>query len=501
MKETNGHDQSDDQYKKISAKNSNATARLQNFYCKYKESILFNKNLLIADTCSLFASALFAEIYFILINGNYLANAVFTALVEYSVDTPIFFALYYIDNRHKYVIQDGGNNIGLTASHQKIDTQKIRKDIIRLLGAFSICDVMYVVIKVFVQFQLLEQTNLQPYQAAMLSSLIGWATFLILINITMKAIKIFNSVEIKWYYVIILSISISNSVIFFSSPDTKVLYDNLILDSSAGLAASSALIVLFRHLRQQRQQQLQQQDKKLMSRGIDSSIRKVLFMSLAAGITLWFTAEVIWAYYQVWLGIDNPFPSIADALWLIGYGFFIYNLYKLFNSLRIRTAATTATNARNYKHLVVTVVVVIAIASTYIATVFIFAMSTNPFDGHQHGYQDILGFIISIAYPILDGVMLVPAVTILWSLRRADPAFTHWILICTFIIMLTIGDIGFGYSELIINEDTAKKQLWIWDTFYNASYISIAAALLWYNKFTLVSVTSGLDGGLKKKYQ
>jgi hypothetical protein len=100
----------------------------------------------------------------------------------------------------------------------------------------------------------------------------------------MRAIKILNNDEIKWYYAIILSISISNSIIFFSSPNTKALYDNLILDSAAALAASSALIVLFRHHRQQRQQKLQQQ---LVSGGIDnSSTRRVLFMSLAAGLIL-----------------------------------------------------------------------------------------------------------------------------------------------------------------------------------------------------------------------
>jgi hypothetical protein len=176
MKENIDHDedQSDHEYQKGSTKRSDATTGLQNFYCKYKETILFNKNLLIADTFSLFVSALFSEIYFILINSSYLANSIFTALVEYSVDTPMFFVLYYIDNRHKYIIQDGNNsNNRLTANRQKTDTRKMRNDIVRLLGAFSICDVMYVVIKVFVQYQLLQQTNLQPYQAAMLSSLIG----------------------------------------------------------------------------------------------------------------------------------------------------------------------------------------------------------------------------------------------------------------------------------------------------------------------------------------
>jgi hypothetical protein len=42
-----------------------------------------------------------------------------------------------------------------------------------------------------------------------------------------------------------------------------------------------------------------------------------------------------------------------------------------------------------------------------------------------------------------------------------------------------------------------KKELWIWDTFYNASYISIAAALFWYNKFSVVAVIDDANGRSK----
>jgi hypothetical protein len=519
MKEDNGgghHDRDVYHYPKGGKKSRSDTTTtasgLQNFYHKYKEAILFNKNLLIADTCSLFVSSLFAEVYFQLINSSYIADSIFTALVEYGVDTPIFFVLYYIDNRHKYyyrITQDEDDSNKNKQKLKKRDTRKIKSDIIRLLGAFSICDVMYVVIKIFVQYQLLQYANIQPYEAAIVSSLIGWAAFLVLINITMRAIRIFSSSEIKWYYGIILSISISNSIIFFSNPDVKVLYDNIILDCAAAIAVYSVLVVLYKQHKQKQLQQPPQQEKNVTYGKIYGPFNKTLIISLAGGLILWFVAEVIWAYYQVWLGVDNPFPSIADVLWLIGYGFFIYHLYKLFNSVKkIRTdeaaaatitaTTTTTPSISNHKHLLITVVVVIAIASSYIATIFIFGGSSdNPFDYTQkHSEQDILGFIISIAYPILDGIMLVPAATILWSLRRADPAFTHWVLICTFIVMLTIGDIGFGYCEVIINEDVAKKQLWVWDTFYNASYICIAAALFWYNKFSIASsIPSQANGG------
>jgi hypothetical protein len=455
-------------------------AIVQHFYQKYKDAILFNKNLLIADTCSLFASAFLAQLYLELVSSSYIANSIFTALVEYCIDTPIFLLLYYIDNRHKYIIQDFYSSVGRRKKEK--DTSKIKSDIKRLLCAFSLCDIMYIIIKIFVQYQLLEQTKLQPYQAAMFSSLIGWAAFIILINITMRAIKVFNKNELIWYYGIILSISISNSVIFFCSLDVKTLYDNIILDSTAAIAVCTILIVLFRQRREQHGR-----EKKLMLESVHSDATNRLFTSLAAGLILWFAAEVIWAYYQVWLGIDNPFPSIADALWLIGYGFFIYHLYKVFNLIRIRTT-TAAASTHNYRHLLISVIVIVVIASSYIVSIFIFSTSSNsnPFNGQPHKNEDIIGFLISIAYPVLDGIILVPAATILWSLRRADPAFTHWILISTFIIMVTIGDVGFGYSEVIINEEIAQKELWIWDTFYNAGYICIAAALLWYNKFSIV---------------
>jgi hypothetical protein len=61
---------------------------------------------------------------------------------------------------------------------------------------------------------------------------------------------------------------------------------------------------------------------------------------------------------------------------------------------------------------------------------------------------------------------------------------THWMLRSLFIEMDTVGDIGFGYIN-ILGEEIAEEQAWIWDVFYNAGYISIAAALFWYSKFAI----------------
>ena len=125
---------------------------LEIFYQKYRAAICLNKNLFIADTASLFVSSYFAQVYFFLINGNFLLNSIFTAMVEYVVDTPLFFLLYYIDNRGTY---KASNN------------HKLRHDIVRQLGLFAVCDIMYVIIKVFLHYQLFAQIKgLQPFEAA-----------------------------------------------------------------------------------------------------------------------------------------------------------------------------------------------------------------------------------------------------------------------------------------------------------------------------------------------
>ena len=37
---------------------------------------------------------------------------------------------------------------------------------------------------------------------------------------------------------------------------------------------------------------------------------------LVIGIWLWFGAEIIFGYYQIWLKIEAPFPSLADPIYL-----------------------------------------------------------------------------------------------------------------------------------------------------------------------------------------
>ena len=157
------------------------------------------------------------------------------------------------------------------------------------------------------------------------------------------------------------------------------------------------------------------------------------------------------------IGNWYPFPSSADAFWLSGYGFFTYFMFRIYNLL----------SKGNEKFLVILVSLAAPIILGYILNL------TFGIADLLSAQQGSLAWLISIAYPILDGILLVPAVLILWSLRGKNVASANWSLLALSIVLVTVGDIGFGYSAVI---DKAGKEEWVWDLFYNSSYLVMAAA-------------------------
>lgn len=437
------------------------------FYDKYKDAILFNKNLLIADTVSLFASSFLAQFYFYVINSDIIADSIFTAVVEYSIDTPIFFLLYYIDHRRRYI---SDNSLNLKA------------DFRHLLGLFAACDIMYVIIKTFIQIQLLSSGGIfQPYQAALLSSLISWTIYLILINITLKVSRIFSSHEMTFYYVLILMLSLATSILFFVGNDIKNTIDDIMTDCAAAVALSASITIVFRQR---------------MIKHILSANNKA-FLLIMVGLSLWTSAEITFTYYQLVLNVKNPFPTIADAFWLSGYATFIIALYKilLVNFRKTNLPITTGVQEidirrRKYSISAITAAaVVVTILSYTFASILV---GSNPLKFDLTGVTD---FIISVAYPVLDIIMLIPALLIVWGLRRSDPAFTHFTLLSSWVIFSVIGDSGFAYSQLI---NFVIFPLWVWDIFLINAYICMAAALLWYNKFGIIPKIAEKDRRVKK---
>jgi len=150
------------------------------FFSKYKDYILFNKNLILSGTSAFFASAFVAQFYR-LYDSNVLTNSIIALVTEYCVYIPLFALLFYKDNKHRYVEPLTG----------KRDSKKLRDDVKKLFAAFSISEIIFSIARTYAHYEFL-QSGMEPYQASMIGSVVGWAVFFICINTGIKLVRLFK---------------------------------------------------------------------------------------------------------------------------------------------------------------------------------------------------------------------------------------------------------------------------------------------------------------------
>ena len=151
------------------------------FYNKYRNYIIFNKNIIISGTFAFIVGTFFTQFYAQYEKNNFV-NSIVTLSVEYAVYIPLFGLFYYLDNKEKYVDNISG----------KKNYAIIKKDIIKLFAIFSISEIIFSVSKVSFYFQLM-QLSFEPYLASMIASLLAWFIFFVIINLGAKIVKLFKS--------------------------------------------------------------------------------------------------------------------------------------------------------------------------------------------------------------------------------------------------------------------------------------------------------------------
>lgn len=152
----------------------------RSFYNKYRSYILFNKNIIISGALAFIVGTFFTQFYSQYEKNNFV-NSIVTLSVEYTVYIPLFAFLYYLDNKEKYIDQNGKKKYAI-----------IKKDIIKLFSIFSISELIFSVSKVSIHFQLM-QLSFEPYLASMIGSFTAWFIFLVAINLGARIVKLFES--------------------------------------------------------------------------------------------------------------------------------------------------------------------------------------------------------------------------------------------------------------------------------------------------------------------
>jgi hypothetical protein len=152
----------------------------KHFYGKYRELILFNKNIIVAAVAAIITDAIVVQYAAQSISNDALVS-VFSIITGTGMYLTAFACLFYIDNRKKYIDTVTG----------KRDSNKFRKDAKKIVTALGTSEVVYMVGK-FTSIYLLLQSNVAPpYQVAILSTLLAGVFSTATANLMIKAQKLF----------------------------------------------------------------------------------------------------------------------------------------------------------------------------------------------------------------------------------------------------------------------------------------------------------------------
>lgn len=190
------------------------------------------------------------------------------------------------------------------------------------------------------------------------------------------------------------------------------------------------------------------------------------YVALAAGLVFYLIAELLWAYYSIGLGVEVPFPSMADAFWLAAYAPFGYGLFTL------SKLYTYGNHKKTNKSLIIMTIAIAGFAVYYV-TQLISVSDLSSSEG-------MAAMVISIAYPILDSILIIPALLAVMSAGRGYLTAIPWIFVSW--IFTAIADGLFGFTAV----SSIGLEFPIWNLFYNAAYLSMAVGLLWHNKYMIL---------------
>lgn len=157
------------------------------------------------------------------------------------------------------------------------------------------------------------------------------------------------------------------------------------------------------------------------------SPERTVWLILTAGLILWFFGESLWFYYDIVKGVD-PFPSLADALWIFGYPCFMAALIIWYKTVNVRL--------KKYELGFAALVLVIAVVAFFLFGYMITAEEEFT----------LLEKVVSLFYPAGDLLLLFLALLIA-ALYRAGKLGYSWILIALGIIFYAGGDLWYAYLE------------------------------------------------------
>src|SRR5919106_5379773 len=208
-----------------------------------------------------------------------------------------------------------------------------------------------------------------------------------------------------------MTIVIGNSFIILADSDSKLIYSNWILIINSLIAAGLSAMILFK-------------DK-------DSKEEDKTNILLTIGLVFWFIANIIWAYYEVVLDIVSPVPSLADFFLLSAYVFLIYRLIIIRKKL---------------SYIIDKKIMYLMIALTGLFLAYILNLTLDL--AQTSNFRGIMLFIVTIAYPTLNSILTILAITILLGIKKEKHHLVPWVCELVGFLAIVVGDSWFAIIVL-----------------------------------------------------
>jgi len=185
----------------------------------------------------------------------------------------------------------------------------------------------------------------------------------------------------------------------------------------------------------------------------------IIWFYFTCGLFLWFMGEAIWAGYTLILGVELPYPSVADIFWIGGYIPFFVALY-LYVEL--------------FRHALTKKMLAASLITTTVLTTLVTVALLIPVLGTE---EDLTAMIMDFAYPILDLTLFSVALLGLIIFWRGKLG-SSWLLINLGILMNVCADILFSYT-------TAQNIYYcghMLDVLFDLAYLSFSMAFYVHTK-------------------
>jgi hypothetical protein len=255
--------------------------------------------------------------------------------------------------------------------------------------------------------------------------------------------KTSHRLTLKYFiFSMVIAIIIANVIVIFSEEHSKHSVSLWTLNITAATASILGIIAICRY-------------------GIHG-LHSKSYLFLTLGIISWFSADFTLLYNYYALGIkEQRLVTTTDILWFAGYGFLALHLFIIVRSLHIKIKSK--------------VVIVVSIITVF----FINYNLVNLLSYDFLIEDDFIAIIVTLLYPILDFILIIPSSIILITLRKDYEHNIPWFLSSLSLLVNAIADDGYVNDFITGN----SENLWFWELFYITDFIIMSGALFWYNKF------------------